>query len=45
MQVESTSKPRLTLDEANEGTISAFDQAMNKYSQPEALVSILLRKS
>ena len=33
MQVESTSQPMLTLDEANEGTISAFNQAMNKYSQ------------
>ena len=45
MQVESTSQPMLTLDEANEDTISAFNQAMNKYSQREALVSILLRKS
>ena len=40
MQVESTSKPVLTLDEANEDTINAFDQSMNKYSQQEKLVSI-----
>ena len=38
--VESTSKPTLTVNEANEGTISAFDQLMNEYSQQEKLVSI-----
>ena len=42
MQVESTSKPMLTVDEANEDTISAFDQLMNEYSQREAPVSIVL---
>ena len=45
MQVESTSKPVLTLDEANDEQISAFDELMDEYSQREALVSILLRKS
>ena len=40
MQVESTPKPILTVDEANEGTISAFDQLMNEYSQQEKVVSI-----
>ena len=42
MQVESTSKPILTVDEANEDTSSAIDQLMNEYSQQQKLVSIVL---
>ena len=46
MQVESTSKRILTVDEANEDPIGEIDQLMNEYSQQQKLVSIvLLRKS
>ena len=40
MQVESTSKPVLTLDEANEDTINAFDQQEKLVSIPFSYVSL-----